>query len=203
MSDKIIITIGRQYGSGGGEIGKKIAAELGISFYDKEILKLVSSESGIKESYFHLADEKTANSILKKIVDSLLPSLSATIKGNNPLDEENLFKFQSDVIKKLAEKESCVIAGRLADYILRERDDVFSVYVHADLKVRIERISRLYALDEEESKRIINKRDRERSEYCRHYTKKDWGLADNYNLCLDSSRFGIDKCVKTVLFAIK
>ena len=115
---KIIITIARQYGSGGADTGKKLAEDLGISFYDKNILRMNSDESGIKESYFHLADEKAGNRLLYKIINTLTPEKGAPSFGSDLISADNLFRFQSEVIRKLAAEESCVIIGRCADYVL-------------------------------------------------------------------------------------
>ena len=137
---KIIITIARQYGSGGADTGKKLAEDLGISFYDKNILRMNSDESGIKESYFHLADEKAGNRLLYKIINTLTPEKGAPSFGSDLISADNLFRFQSEVIRKLAAEESCVIIGRCADKdvlknihrIDRERRDYNRYYAGRD-----------------------------------------------------------------------
>ena len=127
-----IITIGRQYGSGGREVGEKLAKELGVHFYDKNILRMNSHESGIKESYFHLADEKAGNRLLYKIISGLKPELTQPSYGADVVSADNLFKFQSEVIRKLAAEESCVIIGRCAEYILEGTQGLLRIFIYAD-----------------------------------------------------------------------
>ena len=134
---KIIITIARQYGSGGADTGKKLAEDLGISFYDKNILRMNSDESGIKESYFHLADEKAGNRLLYKIINTLTPEKGAPSFGSDLISADNLFRFQSEVIRKLAAEESCVIIG-CADYVLDGTEGLIRVFLYA----RISRCAR-------------------------------------------------------------
>ncbi|SCP95997.1 cytidylate kinase-like family protein [Anaerobium acetethylicum] len=195
---RTIITIARQYGCGGSEIGKRLAEEFGIDFYDREILKIVADESGVKESYFHLADEKVASSLLYKIVSGLTPKSAAPLSEGGPLGDENLFKIQSEVIRNLAEKSSFVIVGRLAEYVLKDRSNVVSVYLHADEEFRIRRMSEINAMDETETVKLLKKRDRERAEYCRHYTGRNWGDANYYTLAIDTGRVGINQTVEII-----
>lgn len=195
---KIIITIARQYGCGGREIGKRLAEEFGIEFYDREILRIVADKSGVRESYFHAADEKVATSLLYKIVSSLTPKSAEPLSEGGPLGDENLFKLQSEVIRKLADKSSFVIVGRLAEHVLKDRDDVISVYLHADEEFRIKRASAENAMDEVETAKILRKRDKERAEYCRHYTGRNWGDANYYMLSVNTGRIGIDKTVDII-----
>ena len=133
MEDKkLIITIGRQYGSGGREVGKKLAKELNVNFYDKNILRMDSDESGIKESYFHLNDERAGNKLLYRIVSSLTPEKSEPSYGSDLVSSDNLFRFQSAVIKRLAAEESCVIIGRCAEYVLEDMEGLVRVFLYAD-----------------------------------------------------------------------
>ena len=133
---KLIITIGRQYGSGGADTGKKLSEELGIGFYDKNILRMNSDESGIKESYFHLADEKAGNKLLYKIISGLKPDKSAPSYGSDLISADNLFRFQSEVIRKLAQEESCVIIGRCANYVLAGTEGLVRIFLYADMAKR-------------------------------------------------------------------
>ena len=197
MAEKrVVITIGRQYGSGGAETGKKLAEELGIGFYDKNILRMNSDESGIKESYFHLADEKAGNKLLYKIIASLTPEKGAPSFGSDLISADNLFRFQSEVIRKLAAEESCVIIGRCADYILRDRPDVLRVFIHADMEERIKRITEVYKINDSDPEKLLHQKDKRRAAYYQFYTDIKWGDTKNFHITLDSSAFGIEKCVE-------
>ncbi len=195
---KVVITIGRQYGSGGAETGKKLAEELGINFYDKNILRMNSDESGIKESYFHLADEKAGNRLLYKIISSLTPEKGAPSFGSDLISADNLFRFQSEVIRKLAAEESCVIIGRCADYVLNGLDGLVRVHLFADYDVREARIREKDLYDEREIRKNIKRIDRERRDYYRYYTGRDWDDLDNYDLIINTSKIGVDGAVEMI-----
>ena len=192
---KIIITIARQYGSGGADTGKKLAEDLGISFYDKNILRMNSDESGIKESYFHLADEKAGNRLLYKIINTLTPEKGAPSFGSDLISADNLFRFQSEVIRKLAAEESCVIIGRCASSILRDRKNVLSVFIYADEADRVARIARRNGLDERDARARMRKMDRMRKRYFDFYADTQWGDPESYDVMLSSSHYGVDGCV--------
>ena len=195
---KVVITIGRQYGSGGSAIGQQLAKELGIGFYDKNILRMNSDESGIKESYFHLADEKAGNKLLYRIISSLKPDAGAPTFGSDIVSADNLFRFQSEVIRKLAEEESCVIIGRCADYVLAGRPDLVRVHVYAPMEAREQRIREKKLHDEKDLERSIRRIDRERRDYYRYYTGKDWEAVENYDLLLNSAPLGVEGCVQVI-----
>ena len=194
----VVITIGRQYGSGGAEIGKQLAEKLGISFYDKNILRINADESGIKESYFHLADEKAGSRLLYRIVQGLRPEKASPSFGSDLTSADNLFRFQSEVIKKLAEAESCVIIGRCADYILEGTDDLVRIHLNADLESRKERIKERNP-EETDVLRAIRKVDRERNDYYRYYTGRDWANSENYDLVINTTKPGISGTVSIIL----
>ena len=189
----VVITIGRQYGSGGAEIGKQLAEKLGISFYDKNILRINADESGIKESYFHLADEKAGSRLLYRIVQGLRPEKASPSFGSDLTSADNLFRFQSEVIKKLAEAESCVIIGRCADYILEGTDDLVRIHLNADLESRKERIKERNP-EETDVLRAIRKVDRERNDYYRY-----WANSENYDLVINTTKPGISGTVSIIL----
>ena len=170
---------------------------LGISFYDKNILRINADESGIKESYFHLADEKAGSRLLYRIVQGLRPEKASPSFGSDLTSADNLFRFQSEVIKKLAEAESCVIIGRCADYILEGTDDLVRIHLNADLESRKERIKERNP-EETDVLRAIRKVDRERNDYYRYYTDQHWGDYSNYDLSLDSGTLGEDVCVDMI-----
>lgn len=201
--ERVIVTIARQYGSGGKTIGKMLAENLGMNFYSREILKIASEESGINETLFNQADEKLKTTSLFGIVKreykgELLPPESDGFVSN-----QNLFNYQAKVIKELAEKESCVIVGRCADYILKDKPNVVSVFVHASpeycLKMAIERGS--YAGKDVE--KFIQKTDKYRGEFYRYYTGRSWNDARNYDLCLNSEKLGFEGCVEAIKEYIK
>ncbi len=199
MEEKnIIITIGRQYGSGGREVGARLAEELGISFYDKNILRMNSSESGIKESYFHLADERAGGNLLYKIVNSLKPEVSKPSYGSDLVSADNLFKFQSEVIRKLAAAESCVIIGRCAEYLLEGMPGLLRVYLYADMSYREKRIRELGYYKPEDVVKNIKRIDKERREYHRYYTGRDWEDKENYDLMINTAVVGIDGAVRMI-----
>ena len=196
---KVIITIGRQFGSGGRVIGHKLAERLGIAYYDKELITLASKESGICGEFFEKADEKASNSLLKAFTMGF--SLNSTIFQNNDyLSNESLFQIQSDVIRKVAAEKSCILVGRCADYILRDNKDCLSVFISASLEDRIRRAmeynDKLKASDAEE---FLRKADKSRASYYNYYTDKTWGAADSYDLCINSSYLGIDKTIDYLL----
>ena len=203
MEKKLIITIGRQYGSGGAEVGKKLGKKLGIEVYDKEILKMTSNESGIRESYFHLADERAGKKLLYKIVQSMVPENTNPSLGSDVVSSDNLFRFQSSVIRKLAQEQSCVFIGRCAEYVLDGTADMVRVFIHADMDARIERIRQKGYYAEEEILKNIKRMDKERREYHRYYTGKDWEALENYDLILNSAKIGTDGCVDCIISYLK
>lgn len=197
---KLIITIGRQYGSGGNEIGRKLAEELGIDFYDKNILRMNSDESGIKESYFHLADEKAGNRLLYRIISGMTPELREPSFGSDLISADNLFRFQSEVIRKLAEEESCVIVGRCADYVLEDVNDIelVRVFVYADMDARIRRVKEKELYAPEDVKKNVKRIDKERRNYYRYYTGRSWADPENYDLLVNTATTGIKGSVRLI-----
>lgn len=206
MGDKkLIITIGRQYGSGGNEIGRKLAEELGIDFYDKNILRMNSDESGIKESYFHLADEKAGSRLLYRIVSGMTPEMREPSFGSDLISADNLFRFQSEVIRKLAEEQSCVIVGRCADYVLEDADDIelVRVFIYADMDARIRRVREKEPYAPEDVRKNVKRIDKERRNYYRYYTGRGWADPENYDLLINTSTTGIKGSVRMIEEYIK
>lgn len=193
MDKHIVITIGRQYGSGGREIGFRVAEKLGIKCYDKEILSVAAKESGLCEKIFEAHDEKPTKSFLYSLVMDTY-SMGYTPSGyvDMPIGHK-LFLAQFDAIKSIAASESCVFVGRCADYALEENSDLLSVFVHGTIEHRTQRIKeRLNLSNDNEVKEIINKTDKKRAAYYNSYSNKKWGEAKTYNLSIDSSVLGID-----------
>ena len=195
---KNIITISRHFGTGGRTVGKILAERLDIPFYDKELVQQVADETGFDTSFIEENGEFSPSKSFFSF--ALSQGVPCTLNGLSISDF--LFCMQRQLILKLAEKP-CVIVGRGADYILRDRDDVFNVFIHADMKSRAERIVRLYGESEKKPEQRLNDKDKKRKIYYKHYTDREWGDAKNYDMCLDSGRLGIEKCVDLILDAIK
>ncbi len=202
MDERTVITIGREFGSGGHEIGMKLAEKLGIKCYDKELLEHAANDSGICKELFEHHDEKPTNSFLYSLVmDTYSFGYSSSGFSDMPMNHK-IFLAQFDAIKKLAGEGPCVMVGRCADYALADWNDCFSIFVHADLDWRINRIASKHGKTPKEAKDMITKTDKSRASYYNYYTNKKWGSADSYNLCLDSSKLGIDGTAKAIIEAI-
>jgi len=199
MSDKFIITISRQFGSGGKEIGEKIANELGIDFYDKELISLASKESGFCENVFEKADESPSNSFLYSLVMGSNPMSSLFFRNDDLLTNDKLFAIQSKVIQKIASEKSCVIVGRCSDYILREEEKLTRVYFHADNDFRVKRTMRLFNQTEKEATASVLKADKKRNNYYNYYTGNEWTDLNNYDIAINTEKIGIDNSVKAVI----
>ena len=199
----LIITIGRQYGSGGAEVGKKLGQRMGLDVYDKEILKMTSDESGIRESYFHLADERAGKKLLYKIVQSLIPENTSPSTGSDLVSADNLFRFQSSVIRKLAQEESCIIIGRCADYVLDGTENLVRLFVYAEIEERINKVREKGYFLEEDILKNIKRIDRERRDYYRYYTGKSWENLENYDLMINTTKLSYDDMVECVVDYLK
>lgn len=202
MDERTVITIGREFGSGGHEIGQKLAERLGIKCYDKELLELAAKESGLCQELFASQDEKPTNSFLYSLVMDTYSLGYSNSYVDMPINHK-VFLAQFDAIKKLAGEGPCVMVGRCADYALADWKDCFSVFVHADFDWRINRIAAKYNKTPKEARDIITKTDKSRASYYNYYTNKKWGSAKSYNLCIDSSKYGIDNTVKAIIESIK
>ena len=188
---KTIIAIGREYGSGGREIGERLAKEFNIPFYDKELLAEAARESGISEEAFIENDEKHNRSFLYSL------AIGGYGSGNLPFNHK-LFLAQFDAIRALANQGPCVIIGRCADYALEDNPNCLSVFIHADIKSRIERAVKYYDVPENNAEKVIIKTDKMRANYYNFYSDRKWGDANNYHLTIDSSFFGIDKTIEII-----
>lgn len=184
-----IITISREFGSGGRTIGRKVAEKLGIPCYDAELIQKIAQGSGFDADYIREAGEYTPGGFLSSALSN---------RSFGPTNEDYLWKIQYNVISDLAEKGSCVIVGRCADYILKDKADCLAVFIHADMAFRANRIVSVYGQREESPEERLKDRDKRRAAYHRFYTNMKWGQAKNYHLCLDSGVLGIDKCVETI-----
>lgn len=196
--DHFVITIARGYGSGGRTMGKLLAKELGIHYYDRELLRLASDESGINQALFEKADEKLKKSLLYRIARKEYKGEIIPPDSENFISNDNLFNYQAKVIKEIATQESCVIVGRCADYILKDRDHVVKLFIHASLEDCVARLEDMYSLPKNELEKKVIETDKRRAEYYKYYTGRNWEVANNYDLCLNSQRLGYDKCIKIV-----
>lgn len=198
MKTNTIVTIGREFGSGGREIGKVLADHLGIKLYDKEMLAIAAKESGICEEIFETHDEKPTNSFLYSLVmDTYSVGYSGNAYSDMPINHK-VFLAQFDAIKKIANEGSCILVGRCADYALESYDNVVNVFIHADMDARIRRIARIYDLTDAKAKDMIIKADKKRASYYNYYTNKRWSDAESYELCITSSELGIEGSVKAI-----
>ena len=204
MNGKIIITIARQYGSGGREIGEKVAAKLGIKLYDKELIKAAASKGSLDEDVTKLADESAANSLLYTLaMGSNVLGTTMHFGYKMPLNDK-LFILQSEIIKEYAKEESCVIIGRCADYVLRDEENLFRIFVYGDLDHRQARVAQRHPeLKSSQLVDVINKTDKRRSSYYNFYTGNKWGKYDNYDIAINSSTLGIDGAAELICSCVK
>ncbi|MBP3656952.1 MAG: cytidylate kinase-like family protein [Clostridia bacterium] len=198
MQNPLIITIGREYGSGGRQIGQAVAEKLGISFYDKKIISLAAEKSGLCSEFIENNEQRIRGGLMQNF------SASAAYAGGFfshhylPLSE-SIFVSQAQVIRDIAAKESAVIVGRCADYILAGRPNTINVFIHAPIEARVKRIMELYQLDEAAALKAIATSDKERGNHYFRYTDLKWGKAQNYDICINSSLMGVDKTVEMLV----
>lgn len=189
-----IVTIGREFGSAGRAIGNSLAEKLGVPCYDSEIIEKVASESGFAKEYVAEKGEYAQGGVF-----------AGSVRNNyfNMANEDRIWAIQSNFIKELADKGPCVIVGRCADYILRDRDDVLRVFIRSDLKSRARRIVEIYGESGESVDKRLKKMDKCRASYYHYYTDMKWGDASNYDIVLHSGNLGIDKCVDLLCEAVR
>ena len=203
MAEKYVITFARQFGSGGHEVAKTTAEILGIPFYDKELIAIAAKESGLSEHLFDGLDEKPTNSFLYSLVMGVQSGTSTYCRYGDVMGSDNIFRIQAQVIRQIADKEPCVIVGRCADYILQEYENLVSVFVHANIEQRIERIMKRYDLKEKNAEDYINKTDKRRNSFYNFYTNRVWGSVDNYNLAIDTAQIGIKNAAEIIAEYVK
>lgn len=197
--ERFVITIGRQFGSGGRAIGQKLADKLGVSFYDKELISLAAKESGVNPEVFDNVDEKAANSLLYSLSMGLYNFGSGfSVMGDLPVNDK-LYLLQHKIIKDIAEKENCVIVGRCADYVLREHQNCVNVFIYADMEFRKHEAIKRHGIDEACAEHIINKTDKSRTNYYSFYSGQKWGMAENYDLCVNASKLSEDSIVELII----
>lgn len=195
-NSNIIICIGRQLGSGGHIIAKKLAETFGCKFYDRELLNLAAKESGFSPQFFERNDEHKG--FFQSLFNCGTRFYSEASYYNSDISQEGLFKFQSDAIRHAAEQGSCVFVGRCADYVLRDMPNMVSVFITANIGERIARVKERNAADDTAALKMIEDGDKQRSSYYNYYTGKRWGDSSSYDLCVNSSLLGIDKTTRFV-----
>jgi len=199
--DNYHITINRLYGSGGRIMGKMLSRELGIPFYDEEILKMASEESAIGEQYFRLNDEKAGNNLFFRALGGLKTSLEEPSLDDDITSPENLFRFQARMIRRVASEQPCIIMGRCADFVLESAGskNLVRLFIYADSTTCIRRVMEVDGVDTKEALRRANRISKERRDYYKYYTRgKNWKDPVNYDLTLNSSKVGWDNCVKLI-----
>lgn len=184
-----VITISREFGSGGRTIGKRVAEELGIPCYDNELLTKIAQDSGFNKDYIQETGEYAPGGFL---------SNTFSHRGTSPNNADYLWQIQYKIISELAEKGPCVVVGRCADYILKDKADCLKIFIHADMAFRAERIVKVYGEREQSPEQRIRDKDKRRAAYHRFYTDMKWGHAQNYDLTLNSGTLGIDRCVDII-----
>jgi cytidylate kinase len=198
MEEKYIISIGRQLGSGGREIAKKLGERLNIPVYDKKLLEVAAKETGIDASIFENADEKESNPFMRGVFVLKGIMNSYPIGAGSCMDGDRLFEMQSEVMRNIVANESCIIIGRCAEYVLRDHPHIHSIFITADMCDRIRRIMENDGINEQKAKEIAEKGDKKRRAYHDYYANSGWGIAETYDLCINSSRVGIDGCVDII-----
>ena len=203
MKSNPIITVGRQYGSGGREVAKKLSEIMNVSFYDKELLAEASKESGICQEVMETYDEKQGKRSFFSMMGGFQGRMDpAGMYLEMPLNHR-IFLAQFDTIRKIADQGPCVIVGRCADYVLRDHENVLNVFIKASMEERIKRIERLYGLDPMKAEESIRKADKQRATYYNYYATGTWGDVANYHLCLDTGVLGIDGAVELIRRAVE
>ena len=201
--DNIVVTIARQYGSGGKTIGEMYAKEMGIPCYGRNLLQMAADESGISEQLFMQWDEKLRNSPLLRMTTDVYDGKVIPPGQKDFVSAKNLFNYQAEIIKRLAKTENCVIVGRAADFVLKDDPNVVSVFVHASPEFNLARAMERNSMTTAEMEKFIASTDKYRAEYYKHYTGREWSDARNYDLCLNSGKLGFEKCVEEIKAYIK
>ena len=200
---KKIVTISRQYGSGGRYIGENLAKAMGVPCYDEKLIDMVAKESGFAQSFVAEKGERMTGSLLFNIASSLSFANNVFSTNNGVTLQDEIYFTQNRIIKELADKGPCVIVGRCADYVLKDNPNVVSVFVHADEKFCLDRAMERNSMTEKEMKKYIEKTDKFRGDFYRYHTGHEWADARNYDLCLNSGKLGFQKCVEEIKAYIK
>ena len=205
MDNKLVITINREYGSGGKIIGMTLSKRLGIPYYDDEIIKMASEHSAVGEQYFRMNDERPGNNLLQRIVGGIKNANNKPTIGDHITSPDNLFRFESEVIRELAKNESCILIGRCSDFVLSSagEDDFISIFVYADLSTKVDRVMEVDGVDAKEALKRVQKNNRIRKEYYKYYTGDEWDDMTHYDLPLNTSKISLDIGVELILQYLK
>lgn len=199
----MVVTIARQYGSGGKEIGKILAQDLGIKFYDKELINIAAKESGVSPEIFEKVDEKAANSLLYALSIGAAASVNSEygLSPQLPMNDR-LFLLQHDIIRKVS-ANPCVIVGRCADYVLSDRNDCVKLFIYADMQKRIKYAVDVYNISPDKAQSVIQKVDKSRANYYNYYSTNKWGNPNNYNLCINSGELGVSRSAELIEYYLR
>lgn len=201
MAENLVICIARQFGSGGRDIGKAIAKKLGVEFYDKELLNAAAQKSGILQELFEKADERPTASMMYTLSALGMGTAVSNLEDFSAyMPDDKIQNIVADVIRDAAEKSPCVIIGRCADYILRGRPKMLSVFIYSPLDIRIQRVARRHNLDEDAARALIRKTDRSRANYYSFYTDREWGDVENFHLAVDSGHFSTEQAADIICY---
>lgn len=200
MSKNRVITIGREFGSGGYEIAQQVAHRLSIPFYDKELIELASSKSGLDKKFFERADEKRSFS-LQGGVAGLRSSLLEQLNSGYLLSNESLFSIQCEVIREIAERESAIFVGRCADYVLKDFPRLLSIFITANLDDRVDRVAKRAEISPEAAANLVEKMDKKRASYYNYFSDKKWGASHSYDMVINSSSFDVSGAADIIVTA--
>lgn len=199
MTDGIIVTVSREAYCGGDELAKMLADKAGFKFYDREIISLASQKSGIHEEHFESVEKKPTNSILYSVVMGMYSSRGAYVKLDDVLTDDKIYKVQADIIRDMAAQGNCVFVGRCSDYILRNNEKCFNIFLRGDLDDRVKRAMDEQNTSEAEAKKIVSRADKKRRSYYNYYTNREWGNINNYDIALNLSKISEKDAVDVIL----
>ncbi len=199
MTDGIIVTVSREAYCGGDEFAKMLADKAGFKFYDREIISLASQKSGIHEEHFESVEKKPTNSILYSVVMGMYSSRGAYVKLDDVLTDDKIYKVQADIIRDMAAQGNCVFVGRCSDYILRNNEKCFNIFLRGDLNDRVKRAMDEQNTSEAEAKKIVSRADKKRRSYYNYYTNREWGNINNYDIALNLSKISEKDAVEVIL----
>ena len=203
MAKKFTITLGRECGAGATLIAQSLSKDLDIPYYDKDIFRMVSDRSGVLEEFFHVNNERPGNNLLYKIIKDLNSRDQKPSLGKDIVSPDNLFRFQSELIRELADNETCMIIGRCSDYILRDHDHVIRVFVCGDSESKVRRMMSTFSLERNTAIDRIRDTDKQRRKYYNYYTGKTWDSAANYDLCLNTGSMTIQEGAELIKCYLK
>ena len=201
--ENYVITISRCCGGDGSAVGRLLSKDLGISLYDRNLLKLASEDSGINEELFANADEKVKNSLLYKVSKKVYNGELIPPDSGEFTSDQNLFNYQAKVLRELAKNESYVVVGRCANFVLKDHPKIIHLFLYAPYEVCVKRMMEIMSLPRKQAEALIAKRDKGRKEYCKYYTGQDWDDMRNYDMCINTAAVSYEKCVEQIKHYMK